>query len=456
MKFLKWALPVTTAAALLGAPNLYAQKAGGPTGPINPNTLATATYFDAVCQPVINLGLGGGGQLSSGRASIQAATQQGQSALFNACNDYFFGQRTQQSVQSFIEGIDPTGFISFKLDTLLFAQGQSEDAMDRLQALRNKHSATVASSVDNRALGGGASADQSGDLLGKKLGLWFRVDSLNGSKDQTLLTGELDSSQFGGVVGVDYRLNENAVIGGLFGYRSSDSKFGAGGAAGKMESKTINFSGYFSSYLYKNLYLDAVVDYSTAKFDTRRNVYDLSAPPVLYSPDGKTNGTTVGGSVAMGYEFSSGGWTLVPSLHYRYIDSKIDAFAESGVGPFDLAFAKQNYKSSSARLDFNVSYAINSESAVWLPHFRAELIKEFGANIDTFDVRLVNEDLGSGPVQAPLTVQMDKLDDMYYRASLGVSAQFHNDVSGYLEYQQLIGFDQVNYHNIALGVRFQF
>lgn len=448
MKLSKWCGSTALLAAMLLAPSVYAQKAGGPATPLNPNTVAADSYFNDLCAPYFN-NLG----VDSGRRTIQAATQQGQNALATACGDYFFGQRTQQSVQDFIEGIDPTGFISFKIDSLLFAQNENDSAMDRMQALRRKNSAGAnAYDMNSAALGGGASADDS-SLLNKKLGLWFRLNSSSGTKDQTLLTDKLDSSQFGGNVGVDYRLGDNAVIGGILGYRHSSAKFGDGGAAGKMDASTLNLSAYFSSYLYKNLYLDSVINYGKASYDTRRNVYDLGAPPVLYSPDGSTNGNTLSGSVALGYEFAANAWTITPSVHYMYIDSKIDAFEESGAGPFDLSYDKQHYTSSSARLDLNVSYAVSSDVAVWLPHLRVEAIKEFGANIDTFDVRFVN-DLGVTP--APLSVQMDQLDDQYFRVSLGVSAQFRNDVSAYLDYQQLLSFDAVSLKSVVAGLRFQF
>jgi hypothetical protein len=105
-------------------------------------------------------------------------------------------------------------------------------------------------------------------------------------------------------------------------------------------------------------------------------------------------------------------------------------------------------------LDLNIAYAISSESAVWLPHLRTELIKEFGANVDTFDVHFVNDPTSASPT--PLQLQMDKLDDQYFRISLGLAAQFHNDVSAYLEYQQLVGFEAVTLSNVVAGIRFQF
>ncbi|HEX2583769.1 MAG TPA: autotransporter outer membrane beta-barrel domain-containing protein [Steroidobacteraceae bacterium] len=454
MKLSKWYGSTLLLAAMLLAPSVYAQKAGGPTTPISPNTLQADRYFQDICfsasassssSSIPNLGV-------SERRQVQAATPQGQSALRNACGAYL--QAPTAAVQKFIEGINPTGFISFKIDSLLFAQSENDSAMDRAQALRRMGtSGANAYNISGVALGGGASADDSGSLTGKKLGLWFRLNSSSGTKDQTLLTDKLDSSQFGGNVGMDYRVGDNAVIGGILGYRHSSAKFGDGGVAGKLDASTLNLSGYFSSYLYKSLYLDSVINYGKVSYDTRRNVADLSVPPTVYSPDGSTDGNTLTGSVALGYEFAANGWTITPSVHYMYIDSKIDAFAESGTGPFDLSFDKQHYTSSSARLDLNVSYAVNSESAVWLPHVRVEAIREFGANIDTFDVRFVN-DLGITP--APLTVQTDQLDDQYFRVSAGVSAQFRNDVSAYLDYQQLLSFDAVSLRSVVAGLRLQF
>jgi len=420
----------------------------------NSNTLAMGQYFDALCNALFkNLGT------ANPRVTIQAATQQGQTDLTNACGNYVNGQRSGQQIQTFIEGIDPTGFISFKLDSLLFAQSDNESSMDRMQALRRDHHANTAGITSDHhaeyaAVGGGASADDAKDLSGNKLGLWFRVNSSNGKKDPTLLTTSLNGNQYSGTVGLDYRITDNAVLGGLLGYRHAKTDFGDGGSAGNMDSKTTNISAYFSSYLYKDLYLDAVVNYSKVKFNTDRHVFDLSPTPVLHVSPGSTNGNTLSIGAALGYEFAVNAWTITPSLHYLHIDSKIDAFEESGAGPFDLSYGKQHYNSSSARLDLNIAYAISSDGAVWLPHLRTELIKEFGANIDTFDVRFINDPTSASPT--PLPVQMDKLDDLYYRLSLGVAAQFHNNIAAYLDYQQLVGFDAVSLSNVVAGMRFQF
>ncbi len=93
-------------------------------------------------------------------------------------------------------------------------RNENDGAMERMQALRHHgHGSTVADShsddnVRTAATGGGASADDSKELLGKQLGLWFRVNSSDGKKDRTTLTGRLDSNQYAGTVGVDYRLTD--------------------------------------------------------------------------------------------------------------------------------------------------------------------------------------------------------------------------------------------------------
>jgi len=447
MKFCKRLGALAIASGLLVVPNVFAQSAQSPSN-LSPNTLATATYFSDVCTPFLNLGINNRRTI---QAVTQATTRQGTDALSVACSNFFFGELDQQTQQGFIENLDPVGFISFKIDTLLFAQSGNEAVMDRLQSLRRKSNTNAYN--EKATLGGGASADDSTELLNKKLGLWFRVNDGSGAKERTLLTDKLDSNQFSGSVGMDYRVTDNTIIGGVVGYRHSSTKFGESGDAGKMDAGTINVAAYFSSYVYKNLYVDSLINYGSNKFDTRRNVHDVPPSTILYTPDGHTNGDTLSGSIALGYEFAVNGWTLTPSLNYSYVDSKIDAFAEGGQGPFDLSYDKQHYTSSSARLDLNISYAATTATAVWLPHLRVEAIKEFRANIDTFDVRFVND---ASSMPAPLPVQMDKLDDQYLRVDIGLSAQFHNDVSAYLDYQQLLGFESVSLKSVVAGLRLQF
>lgn len=41
-------------------------------------------------------------------------------------------------------------------------------------------------------------------------------------------------------------------------------------------------------------------------------------------------------------------------------------------------------------------------------------------------------------------------------STVGISAQFHNDVSAFLDYQQLLGFESVLLKSIVAGVRLQF
>jgi len=454
---------INTALALVGASCVlmstsgYAQTAG-----TTANSNAMQTYFinisnpfdpTTVCGDWFNQNAG----TDSPRAKIQASTQQGIDNLGLACDAYFrqvAQGKPPVTAVAFMDAITPDDFVAFKLDALLFAQSENDNAMDRMQALRRKHAPSDKSaSAQQSVLGGGASADESSDMLTKKLGLWFRLNNSGGKKDVTALTGKLDNSQFAGAVGMDYRLGAETVLGGSLGYRNAKAKFGDSGAQGSMDSKTFNISGYFSSYVYKSMYLDTVLNYGNIKYNTHRNVLDLSVPPVPYTAFGKTNGKTLSGGVALGYEFAPNAWTITPSVHYFYTDSKTDAFEEEGSGAYDLNYGKQHYQSSSARLDLNVSYAVNGNSAVWLPHFRTEMIKEFGANIDTFDVRFVN---ASNPTLAPLPVQLDKMDDLYFRVTLGVSAQFRNDIAAYLDYQQLVGFDKVTFYNVVAGMRLQF
>jgi outer membrane autotransporter protein len=201
------------------------------------------------------------------------------------------------------------------------------------------------------------------------------------------------------------------------------------------------------------LYVDGIVNYGFASYDsTRRITYDEFGTPIdrtaLGSADGRT--LSIGGS--LGYDLAKGPFTITPSLAYVYIDAKVDPFAEQGADGLNLAFAKQRYRSSSARLQLNGAYAISTRGAVISPYVRVALIREFKDEVDAFAARFVDDPDATAGV--PVTVEA--LDNSYCRLAFGLSAQFHSDLSAYFDYQVVSGFQSVSLWSATLGLRQQF
>lgn len=449
----KWPRYVAVCAGLVGSNFAAAQTTNGAN---------MENYFNDLCNRALSAF--GTGSILSTRKTILAASQQGQSDLYSVCIDLI--QSDGAIPQSFFDDLSAGGFEAFKLDALLFAQTENDSIMDRLQALRrgkrngnqtafdlNLNGNSMLGNNGQAIRGGGAGADDADGLLNNRWGVWLHANSAKGAKDATELSGSLDTKQTGIALGSDYRLGSATVLGASLSMRDSKAKFGPGGIQGGMASKTWTFSIYGSSFIYRDLYVDAVVNYGKIDYDTRRNIFDSSGLVADHMAHGSTNGNTLSAGTSLGYDFASGGFTLTPSLGYFYVDSKTDAFEEEGAGGLDLSFGKQHFHSSTAHIDLNLAYAINSASGVWQPYVRTQWVREFADGIDAFDVRFVND---ADPTAAPLPVQLDKLDRQYWRMNAGLSAQFAHDVAAYLDYQQLVAFDAVSFHNITLGMRMQF
>ena len=356
--------------------------------------------------------------------------------------------------------MNATDYSVIKLDTLLFAD-TSDTTQARLRDLRQTRAGTKLSSMDlryndmplfaaNGQRGGGASADSL--ATESPWGVWGRVNRASGDKDATALTGPLDMTHTEYTLGLDYRRGGN-VFGASVSLRNANIDFGTHGERGGLDSRTTTLSAYASSYVFGDLYVDGILNYGFNSYDaTRRIGYDEFGTPIDRTALGNTDGKTFSFGGSLGYDAASGPFTLTPSLGYLYIKAKLDSFAEHGADGLNLAFSEQRYRSSSLRLQLSSSYAINTRYVVVLPYVRAALVKELANDIDTFGVRFV-DDPG---VSTSVPVSVEALDDTYYRLALGLSTQFPHDLSAYLDYQMLSGFQSVSLWSASLGLRKQF
>jgi len=414
------------------------------------NTTNMQNYFNDVCDRVI--ASPGTGSILSARKSVLAASRQGQSDLFNSCVGYF--QSEGGLSDGFFSALSAEGFEALKLDALLFAQTESDNAMDRLQTLRRARVANTQTALqfDAQPRNGSAGADDEGGLLNDAWGVWAHVNSTRGDKDSTTLTGSFGSTQRSFALGSDYRFGADTVLGASIGRRDTNALFGPGGAQGGMDSKTWTFSAYGSSFIYANWYLDAIVSYAVIDYDTRRTMID-SGFVAAHTAMGSTDGRTFSVGHSLGYDFNRGPLTVTPSLGYLYIDSKTNAFEEQGGDGLDLAFNKQHVRSTTVHFDVNAAYALNSSIGVWQPYIRAQWVREFSDGIDMLDVRFVND---VDPAAAPFKLRFDELDRQYCRVNVGVSAQFKHDLATYVDYRQLVGFQAVTLRTVTFGARLQF
>ena len=77
--------------------------------------------------------------------------------------------------------------------------------------------------------------------------------------------GAFDADQWAFVGGLDYRVSDQAVIGGALSYGSSSVDFAADDGA--LDTDSISLSLYGSAYAAKNFYFDGIVNFSNSSYD---------------------------------------------------------------------------------------------------------------------------------------------------------------------------------------------
>lgn len=437
------------------------------------NRKSTAAVLQDLCTGLFDLS----GQGNEGGSLLTPA----QEDMFSRCDGIVGGEGTVEKAADIINQLGAEDFSSFRTLSVVFAETQFQTVMDRLLALRagtrggvslaglnlrngnrTVDAEQIAASL-KPLLGGGASSDgaEPGGLLDDRLGLWMRGNYGEGEKSATAANTGFESDQWGLTAGADYRFGAAAVAGVAIGYGKADVDFSSTGRGG-IENKSVSLSAYGTAYL-GPIYVDAVVSYLDADYHTSRHIgYEEDFGEIVNQTFvGDTSGKTLSGAVSAGYDFVFGGFTLAPSVGYNYVDVKIDAFTEDQgqvLNPgyaMNLAFGDQDYKSATGNAGVRASYAWKMPWGVLVPHFRGFLVREFEDDIAAFGVRFANDPFTGADGTPPIVVKSDAIDDSYLRLAVGASAQFKGDVSGYFEYQRLEGYEDVDFHDFTVGLRFQ-
>ena len=131
------------------------------------------------------------------------------------------------------------------------------------------------------------------------------------------------SSQAGSAsCGFDYALNEHHTVGLVVGQYYSDAAFASKGGSAQTSSQRL---GVFYDYQRDGFYLNTSVSAGVAAYETQRQLGFLGE-----TARGETEGTSVGGQVALGYDFKIGNYILGPNASVAYDRAQIHGFSETG------------------------------------------------------------------------------------------------------------------------------
>ncbi|MFO1351111.1 MAG: autotransporter domain-containing protein [Gammaproteobacteria bacterium] len=403
---------------------------------LDPTQLAVAQALDRLCK-------------TTASAALRA-----QCANLQNLNDNQVGEALRQ--------IAPEEFAALGPTTLQTHHVQLSNIRERLTALRRGGQGVSLTGLTLNVqgegfpigrLGEGALKELSGgsagaaDVLGGggRLGVFVNGRLDVGSHDRTGREAGYDFDTKGITLGADYRISDQFVVGGAFGYSDTGTDFDTSG--GNLDAHGLTASLYGTFYTDNNLYIDAILGYGHSRYDTKRN---LRYPGVNTSTHGDTDGNQWSASLTLGGDFNREAWLFSPYARLDYIRASIDGFRESGGLGLGLAIADQDITSLSSVLGTRVSRSISFNWGVLTPTASIEWEHEFKDGSRRLTSRFLEDP------SVPFSITTDDPDRNYFNIGIGAAAVFPNGRSGFISYEGVFGQDDFETHTIQAGIRLEF
>lgn len=271
-----------------------------------------------------------------------------------------------------------------------------------------------------------------------------------------------DGRGYGLTAGLDYRLNDQWVLGAALGYDTSDSELLDD--RGSVDSKQITGTFYASWVSPSNFYVDFLAAYSRINFDLERVIrYRISAganaddtqvaQAALASPDGESNTF----ALSLGRDFHSGAWTTSAYLRGELTQVDLDGYDEVARLPeapgsgLMLRINARELESHTVRFGARASYAHSASFGVLLPSVRAEWVRELQD-----DPQLINASFLADPGSRTIRFVGSQIDDGYGNLGLSLTSVLANGRSLFFSYERRFGQDRRDQDIFTLGGRAEF
>ncbi len=360
-----------------------------------------------------------------------------------------------EALAAAIQEVSQVELMSQKTGAIESASGQFTNIGARLRAVRlgvtgitlagfNPTPYSLAGRTASPALpqGGGASADTE---QFSRLGGFVNGSFVTGDRDATDREDGFDFDSGGLTAGVDYRFNDNLVAGLAVGFASTEVDIENSGGDSEIDSYSLST---YATYYMDDFYVDAIASLAWNDYNnTRRILY----PSVTRNAKSDTDGRQYAFGVGVGYDVVLNNWRISPLARLQYVNADLDEFEETNGLGLDLTIGDQRIESLLSTLGATASYAVSTPVGVLSPQLRVEWQHEF--QNDSRDVKAIYT---NDPNQIPWRIPTDDPDRDYFTFGLGVAGTFKRGMSGFIDYQTIVGLDETTAHLVNIGVRMEF
>ncbi|MEZ5593760.1 MAG: autotransporter outer membrane beta-barrel domain-containing protein [Gammaproteobacteria bacterium] len=152
------------------------------------------------------------------------------------------------------------------------------------------------------------------------------------------------------------------------------------------------------------------------------------------------------------YQFANGPLTFTPGGRLMYSLADDPALATAS----DSLSLDSTLSALTLSLGGHVSYELNQNWGLLLPFAGFQWTHAFESSDSLSGYRLI-PDITGQPLRLQSTPSLpDAQDQDYFNLGVGFSAQFNNGAAAFLNYQKLLGHDELDNYRFKAGLRFDF
>jgi outer membrane lipase/esterase len=295
--------------------------------------------------------------------------------------------------------------------------------------------------------GGGAGDAQP---LWSALGLFASVQYEAAKRKVSNLEAGYDADGSAFTVGADYRFNNHWVMGAALGLSSSDLNYSF--QNGSLDSRIASLI-VFNSYSFDKLSLEAQLGYANTSFDSVRHLEFIESNTLFMDTlRGSTSGSQLLFNAQLQWDWNKNALTVSPFARFDYLQNNVDGYGESGSSGLPMIIGKQSTEQLTLGAGVQSTYVFNQAWGVFIPLFKIAMLSELSSGFDPVASRLAYD---PDPANT-FTLQNDGEDKSFSQIAIGSSFIFKGGVSGFFQYQQLVGYNHLSAHQIQGGLRYEF
>lgn len=294
---------------------------------------------------------------------------------------------------------------------------------------------------------GGAAG--SGDLV-KRFGFFASAILNNSEKETSDVEAGYDADANGFTAGIDYRVNNQLIIGSALGFTDGELEFNTGTGQLKSEESSLLV---FGSYSFGEFSYDLQIGYSDTAFNTSRTIsYEESGSTFTDTLTGRTNGSQILLNNLVQWSWSDGALSVYPFFKLDFLSTEVDGFAEQGESGFPMVIADQASELFMLGMGAQASYAFGFNWGVWLPSVELGLNSEINNGFNNVEARFAFDTDSDNT----FVIENDGGDSAYLQFALGSSFTFKHGASAFVQYQQLLAYEGLSVQQLSGGLRLEF